>query len=71
LKKKGCKAKDSFFKPFDETIKFNGFKMFSFRYKSHVHEIILRKNMFGFTLKLIWDFQKNSMFLALNQNIHT
>jgi hypothetical protein len=32
---------------------FNGFKFFSFRCKSHVQEIILPKNMFGCSLKLI------------------
>jgi hypothetical protein len=35
---------------------FNGFKNFSFKYKSHVHEIILPKNMFDFTLELILGF---------------
>jgi hypothetical protein len=29
--KKGYKAKDSFFKPFDKIIMFNGFKMSNFR----------------------------------------
>jgi hypothetical protein len=53
---KGCKAKESFKKPFDKKIVFNGFKMFSFRCKSHVQEIILPKNMFGCTLKLILGF---------------
>jgi hypothetical protein len=33
--RKGYKAKNSFFKPFGKKIMFNGFKMFSFRYKSH------------------------------------
>jgi hypothetical protein len=40
-------------KPFDAKKLFNGFKMFSFRCKSHVKEIILPKNMFGCQLKLI------------------
>ncbi len=31
----GYKAKDSFLKPFDKKIMFNGFKMFSFKCKSH------------------------------------
>jgi hypothetical protein len=35
---------------------FNGFKMFSFRCKSHVQEINLPKNMFGCPLKLILGF---------------
>jgi hypothetical protein len=30
----------------------NGFKMFSFKCKSHVQKIILQKNMFGCPLKL-------------------
>jgi hypothetical protein len=48
---------------------FNGFKMFSFICESHVQEInFLSKNMFGCPLKFILGF---SMFLALNQNIHT
>jgi hypothetical protein len=34
----------------------NGFKMFSFRCRSHVKEIILPKNMFGCPLKLILGF---------------
>jgi len=42
--------------------------MFSFKCKSHVQEIILRKNMFGSPLKFILGF---SMFLIINQNIHT
>jgi hypothetical protein len=33
---KGCKAKDSFKKPFDKKYMFNGFKMSSFRCKSHM-----------------------------------
>ncbi len=54
LKKKGAslKAKNSFYKRFDKKIIFNGFIMFSFRCKSHVHEILLLKNMFGCPLKL-------------------
>jgi hypothetical protein len=59
---KGYKAKDSFFKPFDKKIMFNGFKMSSFRCKSHVQKLILPKNMFGCPLKLILGF---SAFLAL------
>jgi hypothetical protein len=47
---------------------FNGSKMFSFRVKSHVHEIILPKNMFDCPLKLILIF---FVFLAININIHT
>ncbi len=50
---KGCKAKDSFKKPFDKKITFNGFKMSSFRCRSHVQKTILPKNMFGCPLKLI------------------
>jgi hypothetical protein len=37
FEKKGCKAKDSFFKPFDKKIMSNGFKMSSFGCKSHVY----------------------------------
>jgi hypothetical protein len=33
---KGYKVKDSFFKPFDQKIMFNGFKMSSFKCMSHV-----------------------------------
>jgi len=51
---------------------FNGFKMFSFRCKSHVQEInFFPKTMFGCPLKFIMDFFRFSMFMALNQNIHT
>ncbi len=53
FEQKGYKAKDSFFKPFDKNIMFNGFKMSSFRYKLHVKEINMPKNMFGCPLKLI------------------
>jgi hypothetical protein len=49
---KGYKANDSFFLPFDKKIMFNGFKMFNFRCKSHVQEIILPKNMIGCPSKL-------------------
>ncbi len=34
-------------------------------------EIILLKNMFGCSLKLILGFCGNFAFLTLNQNIHT
>jgi hypothetical protein len=47
FKGKGCKAKDSIFKPFDKKYIFNGYKLFSFKCRSHVHEVILPKNMFG------------------------
>jgi len=40
LKNKGCQAKDSFKKSLCKNIMFNGFKMFSFRCRSHVQEII-------------------------------
>jgi hypothetical protein len=56
FEEKGYKAKDSFFKPFDKTIMFNGFKMSSFKCKSLVKEIIMPKNMFGCPLKLILGF---------------
>jgi hypothetical protein len=36
FEEKSCKAKDSFFKLFDEKIMFNKFKIFNFRSKSHV-----------------------------------
>jgi len=47
---------------------FNGFKMFSFRCKSHVQEIVLLENIFGCPFKLILEF---SAFMAINQNIDT
>jgi hypothetical protein len=62
--RKGCKAKDSFFKPFDKNLMFNVFKMSSFRCKSHVQEIILQKKMFGCPLKLILGFFGKFAFLA-------
>jgi hypothetical protein len=55
FERKGYKVKDSFFKPFDKKKMFNGFKMFSFKSKSHVQEIILPKNMFGY-FGIFWDF---------------
>jgi hypothetical protein len=60
---KGYKAKDSFLKPFDNKNMFNGFKMSSFRCKSHVQEINMPKDMFGCPLKFILGL---STFLALN-----
>jgi hypothetical protein len=36
FEKKGCKAKNSFFKPFDKRTIFNGFKMSNFKCSSHV-----------------------------------
>ncbi len=56
FERKGRKAKDSFYEPFDKRIMFNGFKMSSFRCRSHVHEILLPKKMFGWPLKLILGF---------------
>ncbi len=53
FEKKGFKAKDLFFKPFDIKKMLNGLKMSSFICRSHVQEIILPKNMFGCPLKLI------------------
>jgi len=46
---------------------FNRLKMSSLKFKSHVHEIISPKNMFGCPLKLILGFFS---FLVINQNIH-
>jgi hypothetical protein len=37
---------------------FNGFKMSSFRCRSHLHEINMLKNMFGCPLKLILGFSR-------------
>ncbi len=62
---KGCKENDSFFKSFDKKIMFNGFKMFNFRCKSHVQEIISPKNMFGYLLKLILRFFGISYFSSI------
>jgi hypothetical protein len=56
FERKGCKGKDSFFLPFDKKYIINGCKMFSFKCKSHVQEIILPKNMFGCHLNSFWDF---------------
>jgi hypothetical protein len=53
---KGYKINGSFFKQFDKKYMFNGFKMFNFRCRSHVQEIILPKNMFGYLLKPILKF---------------
>jgi hypothetical protein len=54
--KKRCKAKNSFYKPFDEKNMFNAFIMFNFRCRSHVHEILLLKSMFVCPLKQILEF---------------
>jgi hypothetical protein len=58
LKEKAIRKKDSFFKPLDIKITFNGFKMSSLRCNSHVQEIILPKNMYGCPLKLLLGFLK-------------
>ncbi len=52
------KVKDSFKNLFDKKFMFNGFKMFSFKCKSHVKEINMPKNMFGCPLKLILGFSR-------------
>jgi len=69
LKEKATRKKNPFFKPLDIKITFDGFKMSSLRCNSHVHEIILPKNMYGCPLKLLLGFLKN-MFVAINENIH-
>ncbi len=58
FERKGYKGKDSFKKPFDKKIMFNGFKMSSFRCRSHVNEINMPKNMFGCLLKFILGFSR-------------
>jgi hypothetical protein len=55
-KKRVARQRAHIFKPFDKKIMFNGFKMSSFRCKSHAQEIILLKNMFSCPLKLILGF---------------
>jgi len=54
--KKGCKTKNSFFRPFNKKIMFNEFKMSSFKCKSHVQKIILSKNISYCLFKLILRF---------------
>jgi hypothetical protein len=53
FKGKGCKEKNSFFNHLTTKKMFNRFKMSSLRCRSHVQEIILPKNMFGYPLKFI------------------
>jgi len=65
---KGCETKGSFFKPFDKTIMFNGFKMSNFNMWVTCARNNLARTPFGCPLKLILGFL---MFLALKQNIHT
>jgi hypothetical protein len=48
LNERAIRQKNHFFKPFDKEIMFNGFKMFNFRCKTHVKEINMLENMFGF-----------------------
>jgi hypothetical protein len=59
------RAAKYFLKPFDKNIMFHGFKMSTFRCRSHVQDINMPKNMFGCPLKL-WDFLGFFAFLALN-----
>jgi hypothetical protein len=66
--KKGLQGKGFFFLTIWQKNMWNGFKMSSFRCKSHVQEIILPKNMFSCPFKLILGF---FVFLAINQNICT
>jgi hypothetical protein len=47
---------NSFKNFFDKKIMLNGFKMSSFRCRSHVKEINMPKNMFGCPLKFILGF---------------
>jgi hypothetical protein len=44
------------FLPLGRKIMFNGFKMFSFKCRSHVRKIILLEHMFVCPLKLSWGF---------------
>jgi len=41
FRRKDYKINDSFFKPVNKKVIFNKFKMFNFRHKLHVQEIIL------------------------------
>jgi hypothetical protein len=66
LKERATRQRTHLKKSFDKRIMFNGFKMFSFRCRSHVKEINMSKNMFGYPLKLILGFSRFFAFLALN-----
>ncbi len=68
FERKGCMAKNSFFKPFKKKIIFIGFKMSSFRCKSHVKEINMPRNMFGCSLKLILRFFGNFCIYGIKLN---
>jgi hypothetical protein len=56
LKERVVRQRICFLNYLVKTFMFNGFKICSFRCKSHVWEIILPKNMFGRPLKLILGF---------------
>jgi hypothetical protein len=64
------KKKTHFFNHLTKRIMFNMFKMSSLGCRSHVHEIILSKNMFGCPLKFILKLFGDFYVLTLNQNIH-
>jgi hypothetical protein len=69
--RKGLQGKGLIFKPFDKKKMFTGFKMSSFRCKSHVQEIILPKTCLVVHWNSFWDFLRFFAFLALNKNIRT
>jgi len=50
---------------------FNGFKMSSFRCKSHVKEINMQKNMFDYPLKLILRFFGIFFIFGIKKNSYT
>jgi hypothetical protein len=71
LKETATKQRTHFFKPFNKKIIFSGFKMFSFRCKSHVQEIITKKHVWLSIEIQFGIFLNFTTFLAMNQNIHT
>jgi hypothetical protein len=50
---------------------FNGFKISSFRCRSHLHEIILPKKCFVVHWNSFWEFLGVFGFMAINQHIET
>jgi len=56
LKERATRQTTHFLNHLIKKVMFNGFLMSSFRCKSHVQEIILLENMFGYPLKLILGF---------------
>jgi hypothetical protein len=71
LKERATRQKTHFKNHLIKKKMFNGFKMSSFRCRSHVHEIILLKNIFGCPLKFILVIFGNFCIYGIKLKYHT